>query len=577
MASTYSNLKIELIGTGDQSGTWGNTTNINLGTAIEEAITGSANVSFTSADVTLTLTDTNTAQTARNLRLNLTGTSGGARNLIVPGIEKQYIVNNGLADAVTVKNATGSGVVVPAGKSMILFNTSTNVVEAVTYAGIFPGAGIANSTGSAWGTSYSTTGTGTVVALATSPVFTTPTLGTPVSGTLTTCTGLPISTGVSGLGSGVATFLTTPSSANLAAALTDETGTGANVFATNPSLTTPALSGETFSTAATVTAGTNAQGQGAITSDNNVITTAAANPSGVTLPTATTGRRIVIVNKGANTVNIYPATGASIDALSANASIALPVNGVMLFNAASTTLWYSSFNLYTSATTTAGVTSFSAGSTGFSPSSATTGAITLSGNLAVANGGTGATSNTGTAGSNVLSVSPALTGTPTAPTAAGGTNTTQIATTAFVATALQVLYPIGSIYSSTVATNPNTLFGFGTWVAYGAGRVLIGNGGGFTAGATGGSADAIVVSHSHTATVTDPGHFHSLPNSSESQAGGDNGGTASTTFSSGGRAATSTALSKVTGVTVANSTEGASGTNANLQPYVVVYMWNRTA
>ena len=573
MASSYSNLKIELIGTGDQSGTWGNTTNINLGTAIEEAITGSADVNFTSADVTLTLTNTNTAQTARNLRLNLTGTSGGARNLIIPAIEKQYIINNGLADAVTVKNATGSGVVVPAGKSMIVFNTSTNVVEAITYtnAFIYPGAGIPNSTGTAWGTSYTTTGTGTVVALATSPSLTTPLLGTPTSGTLTNCTGLPISTGVSGLGANVATFLATPSSANLAAAVSDETGSGSLVFNTNP-----ALSGETFSTAASVIAGTNAQGQGLIVSDYNIITTAASNPSGVTLPTATTGRRIVVVNKGANTINIYPATGASIDALSANASIALPTNNVMIFNAASTTLWYSSFNLYTSATTAAGVTRFSAGTTGFSPTSLQQGDITLSGSLAVSNGGTGATSNTGTAGSNVLSISPALTGTPTAPTAAGGTNTTQIATTAFVQAAIATLYPIGSIYSSTVATNPATLFGFGTWVAYGAGRVLIGNGSGFTAGATGGSADAIIPSHTHTATVTDPGHFHSLPNSTEAQAGGDNSGTA-TTDTGNTRTPTMSTNSKTTGISVGISTTGVSVTNANLQPYVVVYMWNRTA
>jgi hypothetical protein len=132
MASTYSNLKIELIGTGDQSGTWGVTTNTNLGTAIEEAITGSADVAFSSSDVTLTLTNTNTTQTARNLRLNLTGISGGARNLIVPSIEKQYIINNGLADAVTVKNSTGTGVAVPAGKSMFVYNTGSNVVEVVT-------------------------------------------------------------------------------------------------------------------------------------------------------------------------------------------------------------------------------------------------------------------------------------------------------------------------------------------------------------------------------------------------------------------------------------------------------------
>ena len=134
MASTYSPLKIELIGTGDQSGTWGTTTNTNLGTAIEEAITGTADVSFSSADVTLTLTNTNTAQTARNLRLNLTGTVAAAQNLIVPSIEKQYIVNNGLTFDITVKNSTGTGVAVPAGKSMIVFNNGTNVVDAVTHA-----------------------------------------------------------------------------------------------------------------------------------------------------------------------------------------------------------------------------------------------------------------------------------------------------------------------------------------------------------------------------------------------------------------------------------------------------------
>jgi hypothetical protein len=170
--------------------------------------------------------------------------------------------------------------------------------------------------------------------------------------------------------------------------------------------------------------------------------------------------------------------------------------------------------------------------------------------------------------------SPALTGVPTAPTASSGTNTTQLATTSFVTTALQALHPIGSIYSSTSSTNPGTLFGFGTWVAYGAGRVLIGNGGGFTAGNTGGSADAIVVSHTHTATstVTDPGHFHSVTATGPVNSYGPNSGGAR--YDSGGVTG-----NKTTGITVAttNSTEGASGTNANLPPYVVVYMWNRTA
>ena len=127
MASTYSPLKIELIGTGDQSGTWGVTTNTNLGTAIEEAITGSADVAFSSADVTLTLTNTNTTQTARNLRLNLTGTSGGARNLTVPNIEKFYIIANDLADDVTVKNSTGTTYTVPAGTTGQVFSTGTGI------------------------------------------------------------------------------------------------------------------------------------------------------------------------------------------------------------------------------------------------------------------------------------------------------------------------------------------------------------------------------------------------------------------------------------------------------------------
>jgi hypothetical protein len=136
MASTYSDLKIELIGTGEQSGTWGTTTNTNLSTALSEAITGSADVAFSSSDVTLTLTNTNAAQSARNLRLNLTGTSGGARNLILGSgcqIEKFYLINNTLADAVTVKNTSGTGIAVPAGTAMLVFNNATNVVNPLTY------------------------------------------------------------------------------------------------------------------------------------------------------------------------------------------------------------------------------------------------------------------------------------------------------------------------------------------------------------------------------------------------------------------------------------------------------------
>lgn len=131
MASTYSNLKIELIGTGDQAGAWGFTTNNNLQYAIEEAIVGSADVTFASANVTLNLSNTNLSQTARNLRLNLVGVSGGTRSLYVPAIEKFYIINNTLADDVLVRNATGAAVTVAAGKSTVVYNDGTDVVDAI--------------------------------------------------------------------------------------------------------------------------------------------------------------------------------------------------------------------------------------------------------------------------------------------------------------------------------------------------------------------------------------------------------------------------------------------------------------
>jgi hypothetical protein len=186
MASTYSDLKFELIGTGDQAGTWGATTNTNLGTAIQQAITGTVDVAFSSSDVTLTLTDTNAAQNARALRLNLTGTSGGARNLIVPAIAKQYIVNNGLADAVTVKNSSGTGIAVAAGKTMVVFNNATAVVDVTNYASSMSlGAALPVTSG---GTGVTTsTGTGAVV-LSNTPTLVTPVLGTPTSGTLSGCT-----------------------------------------------------------------------------------------------------------------------------------------------------------------------------------------------------------------------------------------------------------------------------------------------------------------------------------------------------------------------------------------------------
>jgi len=134
MASTYStNLKIQLMATGENTGTWASVTNTNLGTALEEAIVGSDSVAFNGADVTLTLTNSNAAQTARNLRLVLTGTSSGARQLVVPALEKTFIIQTELYDPCTVLVSGQTGVAVPAGKTMRLYNDGTDVKDVTTH------------------------------------------------------------------------------------------------------------------------------------------------------------------------------------------------------------------------------------------------------------------------------------------------------------------------------------------------------------------------------------------------------------------------------------------------------------
>jgi hypothetical protein len=172
--------------------------------------------------------------------------------------------------------------------------------------------------------------------------------------------------------------------------------------------------------------------------------------------------------------------------------------------------------------------------------------------------------------------SPALLGTPTAPTASAGTSTTQLATTAFVTAALSAAYPVGSIYiNAGSSSNPNTLLGFGTWTAFGAGKVLVGLNSSDTMfdtlEETGGSKDSIVVSHTHTATVADPGHAHNYAYGPYNTAGPysiDGSPTNTNAF---------TTTTANTGITVTNASTGSSGTNANVQPYIVVNMWKRTA
>jgi hypothetical protein len=307
MPSTYtSNNKIQKIATGEQSGTWGNTTNTNFD-LFDTAIDGFVAVALTGTTHTLNIPD-GTAADGRNKVISFTGTLAAANTVsITPNtVKKHYFVQNNTTGGqnVIISQGSGSTVTIKPGYSSIVYLngagsgasakevlTSLKLTALLEATGVvFVGSSSGNTTLQANATASGTltlpaatdtlvgkattdtftnktldtagagnvlringtqvsavTGTGSVV-LATSPTLVTPLLGTPTSGTLTNCTGLPISSGVSGLGTNVATFLATPSSANLASAVTDETGSGALVFANTPVLVTPVLGTPTSGT-----------------------------------------------------------------------------------------------------------------------------------------------------------------------------------------------------------------------------------------------------------------------------------------------------------------------------------------
>ncbi len=187
------------------------------------------------------------------------------------------------------------------------------------------------------------TGTGSLV-FATSPTLVTPVLGTPTSGTLTNCTGLPVATGISGLGANVAAFLATPSSANLAAALTDETGTGAAVFANTPTLVTPNIGAATGTSLAVTSAVTSSgtAGVGYATGAGGTVTQGSSRTTGVTI-NKTSGAITLFSAAGSATATTFTVTNSTVAAT--DVIILSQKSGTDLYDLMVTAVGAGSFNI----------------------------------------------------------------------------------------------------------------------------------------------------------------------------------------------------------------------------------------
>lgn len=389
MSSTYSpSLRIELIGTGDQSGLWGDTTNNNLGGLIEQAITGYQSIAMVDANYTLTALNGSVDQ-ARNAILEFTsiGSLSATRNVIIPAVEKTYIVKNSTTggQSITVKTTSGTGITIINGGTTSVYCDGTNVYQSSQY---FPSLSVDSLT------IKPTTATGTgLIVLQTNPAITSPTISTPT-----------ISNQVSTGGSLTNVSVVNGTISSLASALAVAYGgTGAlNATDARTNLNVPARDG----TGASGTWGINISGLAANASAATYATSAG---SATTATTATTANAL-------NTANNYTVQGLTAQAGLQGVTVAAQGYGVrVLGNVADSNALLQFTN--------------NAGSAQWSSLTATNGLLHCSTNM----------SATGTIAASVGFVGD-LAGTAQyaayATTQAGGTNNTTVATTAFVQSAI---------------------------------------------------------------------------------------------------------------------------------------------